>query len=125
MGLDMVAVTMPRADAPVKVDFDLGEDMRPPKLHYWRKHPNLHGWMRALYIESGGDDENFNIAPLRLDAEDIDRLENAVRNRLLPHTTGFFFGESDGSELADDLDFIAKAREAIAAGLAVVYIAWW
>jgi hypothetical protein len=34
----------------------------------------------------------------------------------LHHTDGFFFGASDGTEIDDDLRFIRKAREAIAAG---------
>ena len=45
--------------------------------------------------------------------------------RRLPKTTGFFFGESDGSEQEDDLEFIAKAREALAADKFVYYTSWW
>ena len=26
------------------------------ELHYWRKHPNLQGWMENLYREKGGQD---------------------------------------------------------------------
>ena len=29
------------------------------ELAYWRKHPNLQGWMQDLYHEKGGEDE-FN-----------------------------------------------------------------
>jgi hypothetical protein len=54
-----------------------------------------------------------------------DRLETDVRSGKLPYTTGFFFGESDGSEMQDDLAFVAKAREALSAGLAVFYHSWW
>jgi len=43
----------------------------------------------------------------------------------LPDTEGFFFGKSDGTEQADDLTFIAKAREAIAQGQTVFYDSWW
>ena len=52
-------------------------------------------------------------------------VEHTVRHGRLPKTTGFFFGESDGSELEDDLDFIAKAREALAADKFVYYTSWW
>jgi hypothetical protein len=38
---------------------------------------------------------------------------------------GFFFGSSDGGEIDDDLAFIAKARQAIAAGQTVFYDSWW
>ncbi|MDK1389417.1 phosphoglycerate kinase [Sinorhizobium sp. 7-81] len=121
MGLDMYACTLRQSPA-VPVDFDVGDAVA---LHYWRKHPNLHGWMEALYREKGGTQADFNCVNLQLSAEDLDRLEVAIRNRRLPHTEGFFFGVSDGSELDDDLAFIAKAREAVAAGLVVFYTAWW
>jgi len=38
---------------------------------------------------------------------------------------GFFFGSSDGTELEDDLKFIAKAREALAQNQFVLYSSWW
>jgi hypothetical protein len=40
-------------------------------------------------------------------------------------TTGFFFGESRPEEKQDDLDFIQKARAAIADGKKVFYTSWW
>lgn len=121
MGLDMYAHYL--HEAPAKpVDFEVknyGE------LHYWRKHPNLHGWMEHLYREKGGQDASFNCVNLVLTTEDLDRLEADIRARNLPRTSGFFFGESDGSEVEDDLRFIAKARSAIAEGLTVFYSSWW
>lgn len=81
--------------------------------------------MEALYREKGGADAEFNCAAVALDADDLDRLERDVRDRTLPETTGFFFGESDGTEMQCDLAFIRKAREAIAAGLTVYYTSWW
>ena len=62
---------------------------------------------------------------LQLTSEDLDQLETAIRNHSLPSTSGFFFGSSDGSEITDDLSFVAKAREALAAGLTVFYSSWW
>lgn len=121
MGLDMYAlVTREKPATPFgfKVE-DAAE------IHYWRKHPNLHGWMEQLYREKGGTDPDFNCVNLQLTAEDLDRLEAAIRDGTLPPTSGFFFGASDGSESADDLAFVAKAREALAAGLSVFYSSWW
>jgi len=44
MGLDMYAmVTNEQFDS--EVDF---KPERTSELHYWRKHPNLHGWMEQL-----------------------------------------------------------------------------
>lgn len=121
MGLDMFAFTM-KAQPPSDVDFIVKANR---ELHYWRKHPDLHGWMRRLYREKGGADADFNCAPLRLTSDDLNRLAEAIRTRRLPQTSGFFFGESDGTELEDDLQFVAKAREALAIGLTVCYSAWW
>ena len=121
MGLDMYACTL-REPPAAPVDFEVEEATA---LHYWRKHPNLHGWMERLYREKGGNDAKFNCVNLQLTADDLDRLETAIRDRTLPPTEGFFFGVSDGSEVDDDLAFVAKARDALAAGLALFYVSWW
>lgn len=121
MGLDMYALALDEPlDRPVEMEIAETEP-----LHYWRKHPNLHGWMRNLYFEKGGTDKDFNCAPLQLTVEDLDRLEEDVRNSNLPFTEGFFFGASQGDETPDDLKFIAKARAALAEGLILIYSAWW
>lgn len=121
MGLDMYA-QVTKHQPELAVDFDPPESTQ---LHYWRKHPNLHGWMEALYREKGGVDESFNCVNLQLTEDDLARLEADINAKRLPPTSGFFFGESDGSEIEDDLKFVAKAREALAAGLTVFYSSWW
>lgn len=120
MGLDMYAFT---TTEDTKTDFGF-KVVTAEELHYWRKHPNLHGWMEALYRARGGT-ESFNCVPLKLTADDLDRLEAAICGSDLPATEGFFFGVSDGSETEDDLDFIAKARKALAEGKTVFYDSWW
>ena len=107
------------------------------ELAYWRKHPNLQGWMEDLWAEKGKpglDDANmggmgfsdFNCIPLELTKEDISDLEDAILNNTLPSTVGFFFGsDSDDYYKSKDLEFIKKAREALDAGLTVVYDSWW
>ena len=121
MGLDMYAMT---TKEPVvgAVDFKASEAS---ELHYWRKHPDLHGWMENLYYEKGGTEHPFNCTTLALTSEDLDRLEADIKAGELPETAGFFFGESDGSEAEGDLAFIAKTREAIAEGFTVFYDSWW
>ena len=120
MGLDMYAMTtMQKPDKPVDFKAEDAGD-----LHYWRKHPNLHGWMEELYREKGGT-EQFNCVPVQITAEDLDRLEADIISGDLPDTTGFFFGNSDGSETEDDLAFITAAREALAEGYTVYYDSWW
>ena len=120
MGLDMYAMTTTE-EVPGAVDFKVEQAS---EIFYWRKHPNLHGWMQKLYYDKGGKDDSFNCVPVVLTSEDLDRLEADVKAGHLPDTTGFFFGVSDSRE-DEDLAFIAKAREALTAGLTVFYDSWW
>jgi hypothetical protein len=106
------------------------------ELAYWRKHPNLQGWMENLWESKGrpnaheDKDSNgmsdFNCVELELTKEDLDNLETAVTNASLPDTVGFFFGSnSDDHYKEQDLEFVKKAREALDKGLTVVYDSWW
>ncbi|WP_407052117.1 phosphoglycerate kinase [Methyloraptor flagellatus] len=100
---------------------EISEDLL---VHYWRKHPDLHGWMEQLWRAKGGEGL-FNCEPVVLTAEDLDHLEESIRSRRLPHTSGFFFGETDGSERSGDLAFVEKARWFLGQGLTVFYTSWW
>ena len=124
MGLDMFAFTTTCKPAE-PVDFNIDADAKPDQIFYWRKHPNLHGWMEQLYRAKGGTDCDFNGNKLILTADDLDALEAAVRGQELPETSGFFFGQSSPEDMEGDLDFIAKAREAITKDLTVYYDSWW
>jgi hypothetical protein len=123
MGLDQFArVTTMVPDRPT--DFPEPEDAK--ELAYWRKHPNLHGWMESLYRQRGGENADFNLDPLALTLEDLDNLEDAVLGKQLPGTAGFFFGgDADEYYKAEDLKFIKAARKEIQAGNCVYYKAWW
>jgi hypothetical protein len=97
-------------------------------LAYWRKHPDLHGFIREIYRRKGGDEwqrDEFS-GPVVLDLEDIEAIETATKEGTLPHTDGFFFGESS-REYHDPLtlEFCRRAREKIAAGWTVVYDSSW
>lgn len=100
---------------------------KPREIHYWRKHPNLQGWMERLWRERGGDpDISFNGVQIELTWEDLERLETDIQSGALPATTGFFFGEnSDDYYREQDLDFIKKARAEIFVGLRVFYNSSW
>ena len=97
------------------------------EFFYWRKHPNLHGWMEELYREKGGESDTFNCTPVVLTTEDLDNLEAAIKGGKLPNTNGFFFGESEGDEeeINEDLRFVTEARNSIAEGYTVWYDSWW
>lgn len=121
MGLDMYAFT---TKTPLRTPgFRMPEDSQ--EIASWRKHPNLHGWMEELYRSQGGKATCFNCVNVPLSADDLDALEEAVLADELPPTTGFFFGESCAEDKEDDLAFIARARECLAAGQSVFYTSWW
>ncbi len=125
MGLDMYALAT-KAKPETDVDFST-KNFEQEELHYWRKHPNLHGWMQNLYDAKGGTSDSFNGDCVILDNEDLDNLEQDIRDYNLPDTSGFFFGQSGNGyeEIKDDLEFVSKAREAIKEGKTVYYTSWW
>ena len=59
------------------------------QLCYWRKHPNLHGFIVNTFAD--GVDECQRIP---LTAKDVRKILKASREGKLPHTEGFFFGQS-------------------------------
>ena len=129
MGLDMFAHAVPVAklssDQEVDLEYQIPDGFR---LAYWRKFNNLHGWMWRLYERKGGSDSEFNCNLLRLNSDDLDQLESDIGSDDMPPQEGFFFGECEDfdSDMADEIrEFIKQAKEAIAAGKAVLYYAWW
>ena len=62
-------------------------------LGYWRKHPNLHGYIIENYAD--GRDECQEI---ELNANALEDIACAIELDKLPHTEGFFFGKSEWHE---------------------------
>ena len=139
MGLDMHAMKT-REELPASTDFryaergwNLNEDefegepfVVADEIYYWRKHPDLHGWFGRLYVEKGGKEALGEFSgPVAFDGGDLDLLEEAVENDRLPRTTGFFFGESHPDDIANDREFIRKARKAIEEGHNLFYVSSW
>ena len=95
------------------------------EIAYWRKHPNLQGWMEQLWRDKGGEGE-FNCVDVDLTLEDLDALEQTLDGKALPETQGFFFGDnSDDYYSWQDREFIREARERLANGYKVVHTSWW
>lgn len=133
MGLDM-SVYAVSANQVREEDKDKEVDFTPysyneghTEIWYWRKHPNLHGWMENLYRRKGGTIEDFNYVPVKLTKHDLMRLEKEIKERTLPSTSGFFFGESsdDDDAVENDLRFVAEARMQLSLGNMVYYISSW
>ena len=126
MGLDMYAFAV-NADSVGEgvVDVALGDGAE--EISYWRKFNALHGWMEDLYRLKKGLRHDFNCTTVRLDANDLDRLEMDTGNNKLIPVNGFFFGAQEifPEDLESVSDFVKVAREAIADGKAVFYDSWW
>ena len=129
MGLDMYAyvATKPGAQEEYYEEVNAnGTATQPRELAYWRKHPNLHGWMEQLYYDKGGGVDSFNGVELELTWDDIDLLENDILNNQLPSTSGFFFGtDADDYYKEEDLQFVKNARAELFMGLRVFYNSSW
>ena len=137
MGLDMYAYVAARAGQ--QRDYyegaewnDTAKDYvntkvnKPREIAYWRKHPNLHGWMETLAEQKKLKYDTFNGVEIELTAEDLDALERDVKKRQLPATSGFFFGDNSDQHYHDsDLAFIKAARTEMFMGLKVFYNSSW
>jgi hypothetical protein len=137
MGLDMYAYVAARAGQQsefydgAQFDKDTGDFVnpavtKPREIAYWRKHPNLHGWMERLAESKGLEYSSFNGIEMELTYEDLDELERAVTHGQLPPTTGFFFGDPVDDYYRDqDLEFVKQARAEMFMGLKVFYNSSW
>jgi hypothetical protein len=141
MGLDMYAYSANKAGAQSEYwdngsyNEKTGEFVstctKPKELAYWRKHPNLHGWMERLWEEKGrpgaeSPTETFNGVELELTWDDIEQLEFDIQEDNLPGTTGFFFGDdSDDYYKEQDLEFVKQAKADLFLGLKVYYNSSW
>ena len=140
MGLDQYAYVAARAGQnsewwdgaeldPDTRDYRNSKLDKPRELAYWRKHPNLQGWMKQLWEEKNPDwelDHGFNGIELELTWADLERLELDVIAGTLPKTAGFFFGNDSDEEYRDqDLEFIRNAKAELFVGLKVFYNSSW
>lgn len=123
MGLDMYAYVATKEN-----DHNANSSSR--EIAYWRKHPNLHGWMQQLWTSKVGEEtaayNTFNGIELELTWEDLEQLEQDITHRRLPPTEGFFFGNnSDEYYQEQDLEFVKKAKAEVFLGLRVFYNSSW
>ena len=150
MGLDMYAyVGRPgqRDEFYEKAEWDsdsnelIGPVSKPREIAYWRKHPNLHGWMQNLWlhkldIPKNSSDQfienkipkSFNGIELELTWDDVDKLEKDIKAGVVKNlgTTGFFFGDpSDDYYREHDLKFCIDAKAELFLGLKVFYNSSW
>ena len=112
MGLDQFIYKTPTGNLTQQTDFEIDDDGE--EFCYWRKHPNLHGWMKTLYLSKGGKDDYFNHCTVLLTMEDIKQLEQDIKHDRLPTTTGPFFGDNADEEYkAESLKWMKRCMCAI------------
>jgi len=96
------------------------------ELGYWRKHPDLHGYIVEAF--ANGVDECQDI---ELTKDNLLQIIGAIKGKKLPHTEGFFFGKSDGTEAKESIHIFEQAIEWMEGEMAgdesrnVVYRASW
>lgn len=75
-------------------------------LAYWRKHPDLHGFIVQAFAEGRDDCQE-----IELDTTAIRCIISAVKEERLPHTEGFLFGASAGTdeEIEEDVSIFERA----------------
>ena len=134
MGLDQYAYVASKAYT------DYNDNSR-QELAYWRKHPNLQGWMERIWLKKigiptlksdqfieGKFPHDFNGVELELTWDDVDKLERDIKSGVVSklNTTGFFFGNpSDNYYYEDDLKFCIDAKAELFLGRKVFYNSSW
>jgi len=71
------------------------------ELGYWRKHPDLHGYI-VKHFAGGLDD----CRPVELKSSELREIARAIRSGILPKTSGPFFGDSE--HYRETLDYDAS-----------------
>jgi len=74
------------------------------ELGYWRKHPDLHGYIVETFAD--GKDECQRIS---LGKNELLQILKATGEDKLPHTEGFFFGASEPGDKERTVQIILKA----------------
>lgn len=136
MGLDQYAYVAAQS-GDYDAYFENNNVGKPRELAYWRKHPNLQGWMEQLWLKKGGTPDpnfdrswgsSFNGIELELTWDDLNQLEQDINNGVVASLDikGFFFGNAkDDYYRNQDLQFIADAKAELIIGLKVFYNSSW
>lgn len=106
MGLDMYLTAEVYHQRAVCVDIDdkpYGLKIEQFHAGYWRKHPNLHGFIVKAFAN-----DMDNCQCIYLTEENLEEIIRSIKEKELPHTEGFFFGQSDGSEDEESIFIFEK-----------------
>lgn len=102
MGLD---ANMYSIDARAKLsDIEKDEKFRSYELIYWRKNHKLNDFVRKLFVEKGGNYDDFNCSITFLTEKDLREI---------------------AKEIPEDKELIDEAIAELKNGMAVFYTCWW
>jgi len=124
MGLDQYAYLVSKRAA--LDDFNYIGQGKMYEDFYWRKNRFLHGWMEDLFHAKGGEGD-FNCQPVRLELNDLNKLEKVIKKRSFKDVHGYFWGQGayTDDDAKRDLEFVEEAKQHIKNGGAVYYSSWW
>jgi len=112
MGLDMYLVgekyySTYDEECPVEDGFKL--ETKDLRLGYWRKHPDLHGYIVNTFADGKDECQKIDLCEA-----DIKQILAAIDANQLPHTEGFFFGASDETDKLESIEILKKALKWLA-----------
>ena len=124
MGLDSYAYKVPKKH--MKNDFEFEDyeyicNDESNELAYWRKHWKLHNWFKDLYLKKGGKDSSFNLVPIRVTADDLNKLKQDFKEDKSLHYSDYMQYDY---KYTDD-EFIKNALDAIENGYEVFFESWY
>lgn len=76
------------------------------ELGYWRKHPNLHGFIVNTFANGVDECQRIDLGP-----DQIRKIIQATIENNLPETTGFFFGVSTKDRDEETIIILRRSLE--------------
>jgi hypothetical protein len=74
------------------------------RLGYWRKHPDLHGYIVNTFADGKDECQDIELGP-----DELRQILAASEADKLPETSGFFFGKSQPEDKAATKEILEKA----------------
>ncbi len=128
MGLDQYACVAKRGTITEPTDFTNWSEIHGPYPSFessivfeWRKHSDLNGWMKELYLSRGGKEESFNNCPVKVLRTDLIKLCELSHSGSLSPAIGFFWGQSDSGDDERTITFCIEALGILEKGEEDIY----
>lgn len=104
----------------LKEDYDIVDE----DFDYWRKYYSLHRWMQDLAYrkDENTKDHEFNGSCLRITKNNVNDLEDDVKNDRLDYSWDFWDKEDEVEHL---LEFCKMSKNKLQAGYDIFYDSSW